>query len=179
MRSRLALEHDKPSAALRAYNNVADMLVQGDRYEEADEMLVEGLALRAQGRKPPVGTERCSVRSMPRFALGKWDAVLEHVPELLAEGIASARVPLSAMFGSAVAVQVHRGEIQEAEKFVDELPELATSADAQERGAYASGKALLVLATGSPSEALPLARGRARIFTTPSGSTRSTSRSCS
>jgi predicted ATPase/class 3 adenylate cyclase len=153
----LALEQDKPSAALRAYNNVADMLVQGDRYEEGDEMLVEGIeyARRVGNRQ----WERSLLGQVyAAFALGKWDAVLEHVPELLAEGIASARVPLSAMFGSAVAVQVHRGEIQEAEKFVDELPELAMSADAQERGAYASGKALLVLATGSPSEALPLAR---------------------
>ena len=153
----LALEQDKPSAALRAYNNVGDMLVQGDRYEEADQVLAEGIeyARRLGNRQ----WERSLLGQVyAAFALGKWDAVLEHVPELLAEGVAAARVPLSAMFGSAVAVHVHRGELQEAEKFVGELLELATSADAQERGAYAAGKALLLLATGNPAEALPLAR---------------------
>ena len=153
----LALEQDKPSAALRAYNNVADLLVQGDRYEEGDQILVEGIeyARRLGNRQ----WERSLLGQVyAAFALGKWDAVLEHVPELLAEGIAAARVPLSAMFGSAVAVHVHRGELQEAEKFVDQLPELETSADAQERGAYASGKALLLLATGNQAEALKVAR---------------------
>ncbi len=153
----LALEQDKPSAALRAYNNVGDMLVQGDRYEEADQVLAEGIeyARRLGNRQ----WERSLLGQVyAAFALGKWDAVLEHVPELLAEGVAAARVPLSAMFGSAVAVHVHRGELQEAEQFVGELVELATSADAQERGAYAAGKALLLLATGNPVEALPLAR---------------------
>ena len=88
----LALEQDKPSAALRAYNNVADMLVQGDRYEEGDEMLVEGIEYaRKVGNRQ---WERSLLGQVyAAFALGKWDAVLEHVPELLAEGIASARVP--------------------------------------------------------------------------------------
>src|SRR5207247_4547862 len=31
----VALEHDKPSAALRAYYNLADVLQRADRYEEA------------------------------------------------------------------------------------------------------------------------------------------------
>ena len=41
----VALEHDKPSAALRAYYNLADSLSQVDRYEEADATVRDGLAL--------------------------------------------------------------------------------------------------------------------------------------
>ena len=41
----VALEHDKPSAALRAYYNLADTLCQADRYEEAVDAVRDGLAL--------------------------------------------------------------------------------------------------------------------------------------
>ena len=76
-RSRSPSRQDKPSAALRAYNNVADILVQGDRYEEADQMLVEGIAYaRKVGNRQ---WERSAARQIyAAFALGKWDGVLEH-----------------------------------------------------------------------------------------------------
>ena len=41
----VALEHDIPSAALRAYNNVADLEARTDRYEQAAAGYRDGLAL--------------------------------------------------------------------------------------------------------------------------------------
>ena len=41
----LALEHDIPSAALRGYNNVADLEARSDRYEQAAAGYRDGLAL--------------------------------------------------------------------------------------------------------------------------------------
>ena len=41
----VALEHDKPSAALRACYNLADCSAQADRYEEAADAVRDGLAL--------------------------------------------------------------------------------------------------------------------------------------
>jgi tetratricopeptide (TPR) repeat protein len=41
----IALEHDKPSAALRAYYNLADLTVQIDRAPESAQLAEDGLAL--------------------------------------------------------------------------------------------------------------------------------------
>jgi class 3 adenylate cyclase/tetratricopeptide (TPR) repeat protein len=152
----LALEHDKPSTALRAYNNVSDMLAQGDRYEEAEQVLQEGLVFaRRVGNRQ---WERTLVsQSYPAFALGKWDQAVEHVPEFLAEDLSAARVAVSAMLTAAVAVYVHRGQVPEAEAMVGHVPELASSADAQERGAYATARSLVLLAAGEFAEASSLA----------------------
>jgi tetratricopeptide (TPR) repeat protein len=40
----VALEHDKPSAALRAFHNLADLSCDEDRYEDAARLVREGLA---------------------------------------------------------------------------------------------------------------------------------------
>jgi predicted ATPase/class 3 adenylate cyclase len=166
----LALENQKPSAALRAYNNLADVLVQADRYEEAAQTLAEGLtfAHRVGNR----AWERTLVGQVyALYALGRWDEVLEHVPELLTEELEAGRLPLSAMLSPAVSAHVHRGTIEEAQRIADYLAETETSADAQERGAFASAKARLLLARGSAAEALRAAEGglveRATVGITP------------
>jgi class 3 adenylate cyclase/tetratricopeptide (TPR) repeat protein len=149
----LALEQDKPSAALRAYNNVADQLGQTDRYEEADQTLQEGLAYaRKVGNRQ---WERSLIsQTYPAFALGDWDRVVEEVPNFLVEDLGSARIALSAMLIGAVCVYVQRGEIEAAEAIVAHVPELATGADAQERASYAAAKSLLLLSAGDFDQAL-------------------------
>src|SRR5439155_25818080 len=104
----VALEHDKPSAALRAYNNVADLLIQGDRYEEAEQVFLEGIAFaRRVGNRQWEMTLAGQV--YPVFALGKWDGVLATAAELLDEELPGSRVAFTAVIGSAVAVNGHRG----------------------------------------------------------------------
>ena len=78
----LALEHDLAAAALRAYNNLGDLLDRRDRYEEAIELHRSGLALarkagdrmkdwrlRASSRwclqRAAAGTRRCVRRGDP------------------------------------------------------------------------------------------------------------------
>jgi tetratricopeptide (TPR) repeat protein len=91
------------------------------------------------------------------FALGKWDGVLAHASELLAEELSGARVAFSAMVGSAVAANVHRGQLEDAGRIIDHTAELETSSDAQERASYASAKSLLLRETGDPRQAFSLA----------------------
>src|SRR5437762_486180 len=71
----VALEHDKPSAALRAYYNLADSLARGDRFEEGAETARDGLALARR-----VGNRYLEWSFMAQmyapFALGEWDEVL-------------------------------------------------------------------------------------------------------
>jgi tetratricopeptide (TPR) repeat protein len=153
----VALENDKPSAALRAYNNLGDMLMQDDRYEEAEQVFLEGVAF---ARK--VGDrywERILAAQLyPAFALGKWDELLSRVSELLAEGLSGVgRVAFSAFVCTAVAANVHRGRIEDAEAIAERVSELETSADLQERAVYAGAKSRLLLARGNAADASQVA----------------------
>jgi hypothetical protein len=91
------------------------------------------------------------------YALGNWDTVLEHIPELLTEEVEAVRVALSAMLIPAVGVYLHRGELGEAKRIVDHLATLATSADAQERASFAAGQARLLLGNGDAAAAVDTA----------------------
>ncbi len=69
----------------------------------------------------------------------------------------SARLAFSGILTSGVEINVHRGESERARLFLARLGDLEHSADVQERGAYASSRAALLLGEGKASEALPMA----------------------
>ena len=74
----VALEHDIPSAAFRAYNNVADLEARSDRFEAAATGYRDGLALaRRVGHRQQewlfLG------QTYPPFMLGLWDEALSVV----------------------------------------------------------------------------------------------------
>ena len=153
----VALEHDKPTAALRAYYNLADGLDQLDRYDEAARAVHDGLAL---ARK--VGNrywEWALVGAIyPAFALGNWDeatAMISAVPE---EHWAEARQTVAAIVSTGIIVYAEQGRFADAERIVDALPEFAASADVQERASYACGIARLRLRQGDLAEALGAAK---------------------
>ena len=77
----VALEHDKPAAALRAYYNLADTLSRVDRHEEAAACLDDGITLaRRVGNRYWEWNFRGQV--YPAYALGRWDDVLAITSEL-------------------------------------------------------------------------------------------------
>ena len=53
----LALENDLAAAALRAYNNLGDLLDRRDRYEEAIGLHATGARARPEGRRPAHGVD--------------------------------------------------------------------------------------------------------------------------
>ena len=152
----VALEHDKPSAALRGYFNLADSLSQADRYEEAELAVRDGLAYSRR-----VGNRYQELlflgQSYALFALGKWEEALDWAAEL-PEDWMSARQAYSTVSSICVSVLVHQGNLEEAERVVTLLGDFATSADAQERAGHACGRARLLLARGDASEALRVAQ---------------------
>jgi class 3 adenylate cyclase/tetratricopeptide (TPR) repeat protein len=153
----VALEHDKPSAALRGYYNVADaVLSYGDRYEEAVEMSRRGLAhARKVGNRWWEGLLLAHV--YPLYALGAWDDVLTRRDQLPHEEWTQARLASGAALRSAVPVCVHRGQIEEAKRMASALSELADSADVQERAYYGVAQTEILLAQNHPAEALRVA----------------------
>jgi tetratricopeptide (TPR) repeat protein len=152
----VALEHDKPSAALRAYNNLADLTATEDRYQEAEQYVKDGLAL---SRK--IGNRFWEWTFLgfmyPLFALGKWDEALDgrHV---LFEDWNRVRAAINQGFvACSTAIHVNRGEIDQARRVIDTFSELKTSADTQEQAEYAYGAATLFLAEGDAARALETA----------------------
>jgi len=152
----VAVEHDKPSAALRAYFNLADSLSQADRYEEAEACVREGLAFSRR-----VGNRYQELlflgQTYSLFALGRWDDVSEFVSQLPDEW-QTARQAYGSVASMWIIVNAHRGHLDEAQRWVTLLDDFATSADAQERAGHACGHARLLLTRGDPAEALRVAQ---------------------
>jgi class 3 adenylate cyclase/tetratricopeptide (TPR) repeat protein len=153
----IALEHDKPSAALRAYNNLTDLCDYEDRYAEADRMVDEGLT---QSRR--VGNwyweSTFLGHGYPKFALGRWGDLMASLGEIPPDEYARSRSAFNQGYVSfGTAVEVHRGDQGAALRRLERFADLQTSADVQEVTEYACGAATLRLAEGDPKEALRLA----------------------
>ena len=153
----IALEHDKPSAALRAFNNIVDLSDYMDRYAEADRSVDDGLSLARR-----VGSRLWESSFLghcyPKFALGHWDELVESLEEIPPDEFSRSRIGFTqgyVAFGTAVAV--HRGDLDGAAERLERFAELQTSADLQEVCEYASGAAVFHLAAGDPKEALRFA----------------------
>jgi class 3 adenylate cyclase/tetratricopeptide (TPR) repeat protein len=151
-----AIEHDRPSAALRAYYNLSELRSQADRYEEAADTVAAGLTFaRRVGNRYWEYSFLGAVYAF--FALGRWDELVDMTSELPEEQWSELRNPFYGLLGAGVQVSVHRGLMAEAERIVTLLGELDTSADVQERGCYCLGASRLALAQGDPARALRLA----------------------
>jgi predicted ATPase/class 3 adenylate cyclase len=152
----VALEHDKPSAALRAYFNLADTLSQGDRYEEAASHVRDGLAFaRRVGNR--YQEQLFLSQTYALYALGDWEELVAMSSLLPQENWADSRQAYGALMSVYVVCSVHMGRLDEAERFSSLLAELGESGDTQERAAYCSGQARLLLAKGDAEGALRLA----------------------
>jgi tetratricopeptide (TPR) repeat protein len=151
-----ALEHDKPSAALRASYNLADCLGQVNRFAEAAQTVRNGLA---QARR--VGNRYWELSFLgqlyPFLSLGEWDEALSMFAELPADEWAGSRQAFSVGPLINATVLGHRGHLEQLEQVLDRFEEMGRSGDEQERSAYRSGLARFHLANGSLVEALALA----------------------
>ncbi len=153
----VALENDMPSAALRAYYNLADLAGQTDRYMEGREYVDRGLELaRRLGNRD--WEWRFLAQSYSYFVSGEWDQVLSMADQIPTQKVAAARLAGAAFLLFLPVVLVHRGEIAQAEEAFRVYPEVGSSADVQERANHAAGLAVLHLARGQAQEALQAAR---------------------
>jgi class 3 adenylate cyclase/tetratricopeptide (TPR) repeat protein len=152
----VALEHDRPSAALRGYFNLADSLGQVDRYEDAGQVVRDGLAFaRRVGNR--IQEWNFLGQLYPMFALGEWDEAMTMISELPEDRWADARQAHSTVAVVGARVETSRGRIEEAHLIVRRCTELENSADHQERAAYRCATANLLLVRGSAAEALAAA----------------------
>jgi class 3 adenylate cyclase/tetratricopeptide (TPR) repeat protein len=155
----VALEHDKPSAALRAYNNLADTAHQDDQYAGAQRYVDDGVSLARR-----VGNRYWELvllgQLYPPYALGDWDGALARRGELGVLGedsqVRTAYTQGFVAFG--VAIHVNRGDLAAAAELLEAYGALETSADVQEQGEYAAARTLLLAAQGDAPGTLEAAR---------------------
>jgi class 3 adenylate cyclase/tetratricopeptide (TPR) repeat protein len=149
----IALQHGKPSAALRAYYNLADLNGQGDYAREAADLHAEGLALaRKVGNRywewSFIGT------AYPLYLLGVWDEVIAREVDLPEDDWRQVRIAFTSLMSALVPTRVHRGQVNEAAHLRRFLRELETSADVQEVALRCSSEAIFFFAEGAYEEAL-------------------------
>jgi class 3 adenylate cyclase/tetratricopeptide (TPR) repeat protein len=145
----VAVDHDKPSAALRAHNNLADFMCQDDRYADAQRHVDEGLLLARR-----VGNRYWEQISLgfiyPRFALGAWTEALASMDELGGwdEHIRSRTAFTQGFVAFGVAIHLQQGDRAGAERLLSSFAILADSADVQERAEYLTATAIKLTTSG-------------------------------
>jgi hypothetical protein len=150
----VAIEHDKPSAALRAHNNLADFMCQDNRFAEAQRHVDDGLALARR-----VGNSYWEQIFLgfiyPRFALGSWTEALARMDELGGwdEHIRSRTAFTQSFVAFGAAIHIHQGDEAGADRLLASFEILADSADVQERAEYQTGVAIKHWAAGSHAAA--------------------------
>jgi class 3 adenylate cyclase/tetratricopeptide (TPR) repeat protein len=157
---RVALDNDIPSAALRAYFNLSNLLYYHDQLDEALQVARDGLAL---ARKRGDRNWEWSLLSMvvgTLFMSGEWDAALD-----LAEGMPHVEESVSVRFAATELVivlpglHVARGNVEEAAGILDRYSTFGESADVQELATFFSAQATVLRATGDLKGSLAAARG--------------------
>ena len=153
---RTAVEHDRPSAGLRASFNLCDQLAQFDRYPEAVDAVRDGLA---QSRR--VGNRYWEVSFLgqvyPFVASGDWDEALAMNAELPIDEWEQIRAAFSGAPFVHATLGAHRGTLNEGRRIVDRFRAMEDSADLQEHSAYRCARARVLLTEGDAREALTMA----------------------
>jgi len=152
----VALQNDHSSAALRAYNNLAELLFRRDRYEESVRVHDDGLALARRVGDRLWEHLLLSEVTYPLYILGRWDEALErasHVPEEEMDRADSLGVLMVVP-----AILVARGTLEGARGILGVFKRFESSHDVQERAAYAVARATVEAAEGSFGDAHTAAR---------------------
>jgi class 3 adenylate cyclase/tetratricopeptide (TPR) repeat protein len=153
----IALEHDLPTAAVRGYNNVADLEARIDRFERAAATYRDGLLLARR-----VGNRQAEWQFLgqiyPLYALGRWDEALAFATQIPESGFAETRFPFMAVIGPHAAILAHRGDADGAARLVERYAGVGMSDDVTERASYVWAQVALMLARGAYRDALETAR---------------------
>ncbi len=150
-----ALEHDLAGAALRAYNNQAEIYYRGDQLDRAIEVYVDGIALAERvGNRFWKDLLQAEVTS-PFFFAGRWDEAIGAVASLSAPDRAMPEVlgRLCAM----PTIYVSRGEDERAEREIEIHARYESSSSYQERASWLVAQAAISNARGRHEEAMDAA----------------------
>jgi len=147
---KLALEHDLPTPALRAYNNLGDNVGNRDRYDEALAYHDSGIAVARRVGNRQWEWQLLIESTYPLALTGRWDEALERAGAVPEPQVGALAIPSVFL----VAIEAARGKIAEARRFVSLLPSVESSSDVQVRPVLASIHAAVLRAEGREADAL-------------------------
>jgi class 3 adenylate cyclase/tetratricopeptide (TPR) repeat protein len=152
----IAIENDMSTAALRAYNNLAELLVGRDRLDESLDHYEQGLALARRTGNSLWLNLLLEAIPYPLFMLGRWDEALERANEL--PDWAGA-LELSALLTALPTICLNRGEAETLERVRRiALSSSEDTGDVQKEGGRAALLAVVARAEGRSDRALASAK---------------------
>jgi tetratricopeptide (TPR) repeat protein len=154
---KIALDHDIPTAALRAYNNVASLHASTDNWVDSLRMASEGLVLARRMGERLWEYMLIGEASVALFVTGGWDealAMLEPLSREATHGLSD----LSNIVGASVLFDLYRGNLSACETRLDAVSFLAGYPDSQARSMYWASRAPVLHASGRLSEAVDAGR---------------------
>jgi class 3 adenylate cyclase/tetratricopeptide (TPR) repeat protein len=151
----LAIDHDLPEPALRAYTNISEWMTDLDRYDEGLELYGRGLALADRVGSGVWQRSMLSEMVFPLMMTGRWDEALER----------AAQVPDTEKWGADIigllvsipVIDVARGDLAGAERILEIFEGYGRSRDIQQVAAYECANASVLRAHGKYREALDTA----------------------
>ena len=152
----IALENDLPSAALRAYYNLADLNCQSDHFGDAPNHVESGLALARR-----LGNQYWEWNFLGQlygyYALGEWDQAVEFAGQQPIEKAGEVRGAFLQYLLTLPRIAIFRGDLEEAKRLIAVFPSPETSDDLQERASYFTARAVVLRAEGDAAGALEAA----------------------
>jgi class 3 adenylate cyclase/tetratricopeptide (TPR) repeat protein len=152
----VALEHDLSTAAVRGYNNVADLSARADRFENAAATYRDGLMLARR-----VGNRQAEWQFLgqiyPLYALGRWDEALAFAGQIPESGFAVTRFPFMCVIGPSAMIHANRGDVDGVARLVEIFSAVGDSDDLTERASFGWARVALLSARGTHREALEAA----------------------
>ncbi len=153
---KMALDHDIPSAALRAYNNIGYAMGILDRHEDEIRVVQPAIELARRVGDRPWEWALSAGTMAPLFYTGRWDEALAVAAEIVeAPDFDPKIVPVE--FFAIIPLYIHRDELHEAEKTLSMTGATDTSEDVQTRAVYDLTQAMLKRAAGDVAGALTAA----------------------
>ena len=150
----VALQADAPSAAFRAYFNLLHSLRTRDRYVEAREVARDGLALARKLGHRYWEQNLIASAAMDLYMMGDWDGALADLDGVYESGMGAGLIALSRSLVGYTRMLVSRGAIDRAERHIAGMEAPGMAAGMLERGDYATGRAILLRATGDLTGAI-------------------------
>jgi class 3 adenylate cyclase/predicted ATPase len=161
---KVALDNDLGAAAMRAYFNRSDALVQADRYAEA---LGEYRNCLAMARK--VGDRVFERSAQTEIAwvlclMSEWDEALAMATQMPDAEVREAANECLSLLSTYAEICVHRGDRATLERMLGLFARLEHSADMQERGVYLTTQSTLLRMNGECEAAFRFAEEGLRVM---------------
>jgi tetratricopeptide (TPR) repeat protein len=154
----LALESGSATAALRAYFNLAHMMIDRGRYEDAVALARDGLDLARRHGSRYWELRMLAQMLYPLSTLGSWDEALARAAEIPAGAhLQFGNLVLNAQLVAMTRIHIMRGELGAARTLVELGGGFEASDDLQERASIALPTAMLAGAEGRFGDALAAA----------------------